>query len=47
MNYKHLSMQEREKLMFYLAQGLSICKIAQLLDRNKSTNSREQITRFA
>ena len=41
MSYKHLSIQEREKLMFYLAQGLSICQIAVLLERNKSTIARE------
>ena len=41
MSYKHLSIMEREKLMFHLAQGLSICKIAKLLGRDKSTISRE------
>ena len=41
MSYKHLSITEREMLMFYRAQGLSICKIAKLLGRNKSTLSRE------
>ena len=41
MSYKRLSITEREKLMFYLAQGLSICKIAAILGRNKSTIARE------
>ena len=41
MNYKHLSIDEREKILFYLAGGLSLCKIAQRLGRNKSTISRE------
>ena len=41
MNYKHLSIDEREKILFYLAEGLSLCKIAQRLGRNKSTISRE------
>lgn len=41
MSYKHLSIQEREMLLKYLAQGFSICKIAQLVGRNKSTISRE------
>ena len=41
MSYKHLSIQECERLMFYRAQGLSICKIALFLERNKSTIARE------
>ena len=41
MSYKHLSIEEREKLLFHLAQGQSICQIAKLLGRNKSTISRE------
>lgn len=41
MSYKHLSIEEREKLLFHLAQGQSICRIAKLLGRNKSTVSRE------
>ena len=41
MSYKHLSITERERILFYLAQGLSLCRIAQLLGRNKSTISRE------
>ena len=41
MSYKHLSIIERERLMFYRAQSLSICQIALQLGRNKSTISRE------
>ena len=41
MSYKHLSIQEREMLLLYRAQGLSICKIAALLERHKSTIARE------
>ena len=41
MSYKHLSIVEREKILFYLAQDLSLCQIAKLLGRNKSTISRE------
>lgn len=41
MSYKHLNITEREMLMFYRAQGLSICQIAKLLERNKSTIARE------
>lgn len=41
MSYKHLSITERERILFYLAQDLSLCRIAQLLGRNKSTISRE------
>ena len=41
MSYKHLSIIEREKIAIYRAEGKSICKIAKLLDRNKSTISRE------
>lgn len=41
MSYKHLSITERERILFYLAQGLSLCRIARLLGRNKSTISRE------
>ena len=41
MSYKHLSITEREKLLFYLAQGNSLCQIAKLLGRHKSTISRE------
>ena len=41
MSYKHLSITERERILFYSAQDLSLCQIAQLLGRNKSTISRE------
>ena len=41
MSYKHLSITERERILFYLAQDLSLCQIARLLGRNKSTISRE------
>ena len=41
MSYKHLSIIEREMLMKYLARGYSLCKIAKLTGRNKSTISRE------
>ena len=41
MSYKHLSITERELLLIHLTQGLSICKIANLLGRHKSTISRE------
>jgi len=41
MSYKHLSIQERELLLIHLVQGLSLCQIARLLGRNKSTISRE------
>jgi len=41
MSYKHLSIQERELLLIYLVQGLSLCQIAKILGRNKSTISRE------
>ena len=41
MSYKHLSIVEREKLLIHLTQGLSLCQIAKLLGRNKSTISRE------
>lgn len=41
MSYNHLSITEREMLLIHLTQGLSICAIAKLLGRNKSTISRE------
>ena len=41
MSYKHLSTVEREKILIHLTQGLSLCQIAKLLGRNKSTISRE------
>ena len=41
MSYKHLSITEREMLLIRRVEGLSICAIAKLLGRNKSTISRE------
>ena len=41
MSYKHLSITERELLLIHSVQGLSLCQIAKLLGRNKSTISRE------
>ena len=41
MSYKHLSITEREKILIYLTQSLSLCRIAKLLGRSKSTISRE------
>ena len=41
MNYKHLSIAERELITIYRAEGKSIYKIAKLLGRHKSTISRE------
>ena len=41
MSYKHLSITEREKILIHLTQGLSLCQIAKLLGRDKSTLSRE------
>ena len=41
MSYKHLSITERELLLIHLMKGLSLCRIAKLLGRNKSTISRE------
>ncbi|MBR1806994.1 MAG: IS30 family transposase [Selenomonadaceae bacterium] len=41
MSYKHLSITERELIAIYRAKNWSICKIAALLERNKSTISRE------
>ena len=41
MSYKHLSITERELIAIYRAEGKSICQIAKLLGRNKSTISRE------
>lgn len=39
--YNHLSLAERDRLAIYRAQGLSINEIARMLNRNKSTISRE------
>lgn len=41
MSYKHLSITERELLLIHLTQGKSLCQIAKILGRNKSTISRE------
>ena len=41
MSYKHLSIVEREKILFHLAQGKNRCQIAKILGRHKSTVSRE------
>ena len=40
-HYKHLTPFERERILFFLSRGESITKIAQLLNRSKSTISRE------
>lgn len=40
-HYKHLTRLEREKLLYFLAIGYSVTKIAKELGRSKSTISRE------
>ena len=40
-HYKHLTPFERERILFFLSRGESITKIAQLLNRSKSTISSE------
>lgn len=40
-NYKHLSSEERDKIAILRAQGNSLNKIAKMINRNKSTISRE------
>ena len=40
-HYKHLTLIEREKIMFFLAQNYSVTDIAKAIGRNKSTVSRE------
>lgn len=40
-HYTHLTPFEREKILFFLAKGKSIMEIAHLLNRSKSTISRE------
>lgn len=40
-HYTHLTPFEREKILFFLAEGKSITEIAPLLKRSKSTISRE------
>ena len=36
-HYKHLTLIEREKLLFFMGQGLGISEIAQALGRSRST----------
>lgn len=40
-HYTHLTPFEREKILFFLAEGKSVTEIAHLLKRSKSTISRE------
>ena len=40
-HYTHLTPFERERILFFLAEGKSIMEIAHLLKRSKSTISRE------
>ena len=40
-HYKHLTLEEREKLLKYQAKGYSVTAIAKELGRDKSTISRE------
>jgi IS30 family transposase len=40
-NYKHLSSEERDKIAVLRAQGNSLNNIAKMINRNKSTISRE------
>ena len=40
-HYKHLTLEEREKLLYFSAKGYSITEIAKELGRDKSTISRE------
>ena len=41
MSYKHLSITEREKILFFSAMGLTLSQIATEIGRDKSTVSRE------
>ena len=41
MGYNHFTINERENLMLWFSEGLSISKIAEKLGRNKSSISRE------
>ena len=41
MRYKHLNITERELLLIHQTQGMSLCQIAKILGRHKSTISRE------
>lgn len=40
-HYKHLTLVDREKLLFFVGQGIEIAGIAQLLGRSRSTIYRE------
>ena len=40
-HYKHLTLIEREKLLFFMGQGLSVAQIALALGRSRSTIYRE------
>jgi IS30 family transposase len=40
-NYNHLSSEERDKIAILRVQGYSLDKIAKMINRNKSTISRE------
>lgn len=40
-HHKHLTIEEREKILYFLAKGYTISKIATELNRHKSTISRE------
>jgi IS30 family transposase len=40
-HYTHLTPFEREKILFFLAEGKSVTEIAHLLNWSKSTISRE------
>ena len=46
-HYTHLTPFEREKILFFLAEGKSITEIAHLLKRSKSTISRELLRNAA
>ena len=40
-HYKYLTLIEREKIMFFLAQNYSVTEIARAIGRNRSTISKE------
>ena len=40
-HYHHLTLLEREKILFFSAKGYSLSRIAEELGRNKATISRE------
>ena len=46
-HYTHLTPFEREKILFFLAEGKSVTEIAHLLNRSKSTISRELLRNAA